>query len=90
AERRARNMRLFAQDLVATGDLRPDLDVDEIADVVWSMNSAEFYHLLVHERGWSPQRFGQWLADAWCSLFLTDASNATAQDTDRSQSVDAD
>lgn len=43
AVRRAKNMRLLAQDLMATGDLRPDLDPDQIADVVWSMNSAEFY-----------------------------------------------
>lgn len=71
AVRRAKNMRLLAQDLLATGDLRPELDVEEIADVVWSMNSAEFYHLLVHERGWSPDRFQRWLADTWCRLFLT-------------------
>ncbi|MDQ3734166.1 MAG: TetR/AcrR family transcriptional regulator, partial [Actinomycetota bacterium] len=44
ASRRAKNMRLLAQDLIATGDLRPDLDVGEIADVVWTMNSAEFYY----------------------------------------------
>jgi len=68
--RRAKNMRLLAQDLLATGDLRPDLDSDQIADVVWTMNSAEFYHLLVHECGWSPTRFEQWLADTWCRLFL--------------------
>ncbi len=34
ATRRAGNMRLFAQDLAATGELRPGLDVDEVADVV--------------------------------------------------------
>lgn len=73
AARRAQNMRLFAEDLLATGDLRPDLDVDEIADVVWTMNSVEFYHLLVHERGWSPERFEQWLADTWCRLFLAES-----------------
>lgn len=73
AARRAKNMRLFAQDLLSTGDLRADLDVDEIADVVWSMNSAEFYHLLVRERGWSAERFERWLADTWCRLFLAEA-----------------
>jgi len=70
ALRRAANMRLFAQDLIATGELRPELDVGEVADIVWSMNSAEFYSLLVQERAWPPQRFEQWLADAWCRLFL--------------------
>lgn len=68
--RRAANMRLFAQDLAATGQLRPGLDPDEVADVVWSMNSAEYFTLLVRERGWDQDRFAAWLADAWCRLFL--------------------
>jgi AcrR family transcriptional regulator len=68
--RRAANMRLFAGDLASTGELRPDLDVDEIADVVWSMNSAEYFTLLVRQRGWDPDKFAAWLAEAWCRLFL--------------------
>jgi AcrR family transcriptional regulator len=87
AARRAKNMRLLAQDLIATGDLRPDLDVDQVADVIWSMNSAEFYHLLVDERGWSSKRFEQWLADTWCRLFLAERSPAIAQDTGRSNAA---
>ncbi len=72
ASRRAKNMRLLAKELIATGDLRPDLDVEEIADVVWSMNSAEFYYLLVHERGWAPAKFEQWLVNTWSRLFLAE------------------
>ena len=68
--RRAANMRRFAADLMSTGELRPGLSVDEIADVVWSMNSPEFYSLLVTERGWSPEQFERWLADAWERLFI--------------------
>jgi len=70
ASRRATNMRMLAQDLLATGDLRPELDIEEIADVVWTMNSPEFYYLLVHERGWAPAKFEQWLVDTWSRLFL--------------------
>jgi AcrR family transcriptional regulator len=70
SERRAANMRLFAADLAATGELRPGLDPGEVADVVWSMNSAEYFTLLVRERGWEPGRFAAWLADAWSLLFL--------------------
>lgn len=68
--RRAANMRLFARDLAATGELRTDLDVDDVADVVWSMNSAEYFSLLVRERGWDPDKFAAWLAEAWSRLFL--------------------
>jgi AcrR family transcriptional regulator len=69
AERRAANMRLFAADLAATGDLR--VSVDEAADVVWATNSAEFYLLLVDQRGWPPERYQRWLVDAWERLLLT-------------------
>ena len=58
-------MRLLAQDLIATGDLRPDITLDEVADVIWSMNSAEFYHLIVNEHSWSPDSFRIRLADSW-------------------------
>ncbi|MBA8795473.1 AcrR family transcriptional regulator [Friedmanniella endophytica] len=70
AERRARNMRELADDLLVTGELRSDLSRDEIADVIWTMNSAEYYAQLVVERGWSPERFADWLLDAWSRLLL--------------------
>ena len=70
AERRAANMRLFAAELRATGELRADLSDDEVADIVWSMNAVEYWVLLVGQRGWSPERFGAWLADAWTRVLL--------------------
>lgn len=70
AERRARNMRAFAADLRATGRLRADLSDDTVADVVWSMNAAEYWALLVGGRGWTPAEFEAWLADAWVRLLL--------------------
>jgi len=69
--RRAANMRLFAADLRATGELRTDLTDDEVADIIWSMNGAEYWVLMVDDRGWSHQRFGEFLADAWARLLLT-------------------
>jgi hypothetical protein len=44
--------------------------VEEAADVIWATNSAEFYVLLVHERGWSAERYARWLADTWRRLLL--------------------
>ena len=70
AERRAANMRLFAQELVGTGGLRPDLSIHTVADIIWSMNAVEYWVLLVHERGWTADRFQQWLTDAWTRLLL--------------------
>jgi AcrR family transcriptional regulator len=70
AERRARNMRRFAAELRATGRLRDDLTDDAVADVIWTMNASEYWDLLVGQRGWSPEQFQEWLADAWTRLLL--------------------
>ena len=69
-DRRAANMRHFAADLRATGELRHDLSDDEVADIIWSMNGAEYWVLMVDDRGWSHQRFGEFLTDAWARLLL--------------------
>jgi AcrR family transcriptional regulator len=70
SDRRAANMRLFAADLRSSGQLRTDLTDDEVADIVWSLNSSEYFVLLVHERGWTPERFERWLREAWTRLLL--------------------
>jgi hypothetical protein len=64
-------MRLFAADLRATGELRADLSDDDVADIIWSMNAAEYWSLLVRQRGWKPERFTAFLADAWTRLLLS-------------------
>jgi AcrR family transcriptional regulator len=70
SQRRAGNMRLLARDLAATGDLRRDLTVEKVVDILWSMNAPEYYLLLVEQRGWSLDEFEHWLADAWIRLLL--------------------
>jgi AcrR family transcriptional regulator len=70
SRRRAANMREFAADLRASGELRPDLSDDEVADVVWSMNGPEYWVLLVGDRGWTPERFGAFLTDAWTRMLI--------------------
>ncbi len=68
--RRAANMRLLAADLASTGRLRDDLTIDEVADIIWTMNGSEYYTQLVTDRGWPAERFERWLHDAWCRLLL--------------------
>jgi AcrR family transcriptional regulator len=70
SERRATNMRRFAADLRSTGEIRADLTDDQVADIIWTMNAAEYFDLL-HQRGWTPERIRSWLADAWARLLLT-------------------
>jgi AcrR family transcriptional regulator len=79
SHRRATNMRRFAADLRSTGELREDLSDEQVADVIWSMNAAEYWALLVSERGWAPSDFAAWLSDAWPRLLLRPADAPTRQ-----------
>jgi AcrR family transcriptional regulator len=71
ARRRAAGMRLLAEDLQATGRLRPGLSVAKAADILWSMNSPEFYLLLVAQRRWTAEEYQLWLGEAWIELLLS-------------------
>lgn len=50
--------------IAGIGDLRPDLTLDEAADVLSMLNSPATFHHLVRQRGWTPERYQQWLAAA--------------------------
>ncbi len=69
-QRRAANMRLLAADLRSTGELRPDLTDDEVADLIWSMNSPVYFSMLI-ERGWTAERYADLVADVWTRTLLT-------------------
>lgn len=61
-ERRAGNMRLLAADLRATGEVREDLSDDDVAELVWSLNSPEMFGLLT-SRGRTPEEYAALVAD---------------------------
>jgi AcrR family transcriptional regulator len=76
SDRRHRNMLLFADELLATGELRAEVERDDLADTLWTIGSPELFLLLTQERGWSGERFSAWLATSWCRLFLREPHHA--------------
>ena len=70
SERRATNMRLLAADLRGTGELREDLTDELVADLIWSLNSPEWFTLIT-SRGHSHAGYGDILADILCRTLLT-------------------
>jgi hypothetical protein len=63
----------FAADTTATPDrgvLRPDLPVEDARDTLWTLNSLAVHDLLVVQRGWSVERYGDWLAAALVVMLL--------------------
>lgn len=73
SRRRRENMRLFAADLRGTGRVRPDLSDEQVADLVWSMNSPDYFRLLT-AAGYTPDQYAALVADVWTrSLLAVDA-----------------
>jgi AcrR family transcriptional regulator len=69
AERLA-GLTLFANALHDAGHLRPDVPAEEARDLLWTCNSPETYDLLVLQRGWTPARYGRWVADTLTEALL--------------------
>jgi hypothetical protein len=83
--RRADNMLQLARDLRRTGQLRADLDAQQIADIIWATNSAEYFLLLVH-RGRTAEQFGTHLVHLWTRTLLDpSAAQASTLDAERRQ-----
>jgi len=61
---RLTGMTMLATHFHGTGQLHPDLDVDEVRDTLWTYISVELYELLVLNRGWPLPRYTTWLTHA--------------------------
>jgi AcrR family transcriptional regulator len=65
-ERMTRN----ARGLCDAGHLRPGLTPQQAADIMWTYSSPELYDLLVTGRGWSAERYGQFVGQALIAALL--------------------
>jgi AcrR family transcriptional regulator len=59
--------------LFEAGRARSGLDKDAAGTILWMFTSRDIYHKLVHEAGWSPDRFQGWLETTLLEC-LTDAA----------------
>jgi AcrR family transcriptional regulator len=64
------NQRSVVESVAAKGALDPRLDVETAADVLWALNHPSLYQLLVGDRGWTIDRYEDWLADSFCRELL--------------------
>lgn len=67
---RRRGMSMFAADLAATGELRPEHTLDTATDVLWLAMDVRNYDWLVRQRGWSAERFQRWYVDTVAAALL--------------------
>ena len=82
---RLTGMTHFAQNLHEGGHLRAGVSFEDARDILWTYNAAEWYELLVLRRGWDPDRYGRWIADALSAALLAKGNGAArAENSTRS------
>ena len=67
---RLRRMTDNARRLRGGGHLRAGITLAQAADVLWTYSAPEIYELLVLRRGWTPKRYGRFIADAMIEALL--------------------
>jgi AcrR family transcriptional regulator len=67
-DERLANLRTFVQALAANGPLR--LEPEAALDTVWALASTDVHRLLTGTRGWSRERYREWLAGSLAALLL--------------------
>jgi TetR/AcrR family transcriptional regulator of autoinduction and epiphytic fitness len=69
-EERRIGMTMFARELADTGALRTDLDLAQVADLLWLAQDVHNYDWLVCKRGWTPEQYQRWYVDSVSGLIL--------------------
>ena len=70
---RLAGMTMLAEHLAESGVLASGRSVEEARDELWALGAVEVYELLVGQRGWSPERYRDWLVDVWADRLLAEA-----------------
>ena len=63
--------------LVKSGQLNPALTESEARDIQWTFTARDLYRLLVVERGWTADRYQQWLAEAMIATLAVPKARRT-------------
>jgi AcrR family transcriptional regulator len=61
---RLNGMTMLGQHLIQSGQVPDRIEFDEVRDVLWTYTAVEVYELLVLQRGWSVDRYAEWLGHA--------------------------
>ena len=69
---RLAGMTMLAEHLAESGVLASGRSVEEARDELWALGAVEVYDLLVGQRGWSPERYRDWLVDVWAGRLLAE------------------
>jgi AcrR family transcriptional regulator len=63
-------MTFFAAELKQSKHLRRGVSEDDARDILWTYLSVELWDLLVGDRGWDEERFGDWVGEQLIAALL--------------------
>ena len=69
------NQRAIVTSLEAQGALSADINVAQGADILWTLNHPDVWHLLVGERGWTPEAWERWFRETSSRELLGEPSS---------------
>jgi AcrR family transcriptional regulator len=69
-DERLQGMERNARQLADEGHLRHDVSSEDARDVFWACTAPELFELLVLRRGWTPERFGEWVGETFVATLL--------------------
>ena len=70
AKQRQEGQRRIARSLARANALRAGLRERDAADIIYALASPDVYSLLVADRGWSPDRYEEWVKETLATQLL--------------------
>jgi AcrR family transcriptional regulator len=69
-KQRLEHMTFAVQQIASNGPFREKVDEAYATDTVWTLTSPDVFLLLRRDRGWSKEKYAQWLADMLIEVLL--------------------
>jgi AcrR family transcriptional regulator len=69
-KQRWQHMAVAVQQIATNGPLQEKMDQAHATDIVWTLTSPEVFLLLTRDRGWSKEKYAEWLADSLIRALL--------------------
>jgi AcrR family transcriptional regulator len=69
-QQRWQHMAVAVLQIVNNGSLKEEMDAALATDIVWTLTSPEVFLLLTRDRGWSKEKYAEWLADTLIRALL--------------------
>lgn len=84
-QQRLDRMTINARRLTQHTGTRPELTVNRIRDILWTVTSPELYDMLIQQRGWTLSSYGDFLNATMASQLLQSTHNESEKNRRRKQ-----